>query len=125
MRCGPAIGLLVALPIVASAQPRESRAHMEACLRWSLAGNRFVTRNSCDTPVSIMFMTIYDGHVVTKDVAPGGRFDSDPLDANLTREMMFTACPAGYRPNLRFNTENAEPIRESLYNCVPPGKPTS
>jgi len=27
--------------------------------------------------------------------------------------------------NLRFAVENAEAIRVSLYNCVPPGKPTS
>ena len=117
--------VVLALPALAAAQQKESRAHMEACLRWSLAGDRFVTRNSCDTPVSILFMTLYDGHITEKNVAPGGRFESDPVDADRTAEMMFSACPIGYRPNLRFAVENAEPIRVSLYNCVPPGKPTS
>ncbi len=120
-----AITALLVLPTLAMAQQKESRAHMEACLRWSLAGDRFVTRNSCDTPISILFMTLYDGHFTEKNVPPGGLFQSDPVDANRSDQMMFSACPVGYRPNLRFTTENAEAIRVSLYNCVPPGKPTS
>ncbi len=39
--------------------------------------------------------------------------------------MMFTVCPVGYWPSLRFAVENAEPISVSLYNCLPPGKPIS
>ncbi len=122
---GLAIAVLLVLPALATAQQKESRAHMEACLRWTLAGDRFVTRNSCDTPISILFMTLYDGHITEKNVMPGGLFQSDPVDANRADEMMFSACPIGYRPNLRFAVENAEPIRVSLYNCVLPGKPTS
>ena len=120
-----ATAVVLALPVLAAAQQKESRAHMEACLRWALAGDRFVTRNSCDTPISILFMTLYDGHVTEKNVMPGGRFESDPLDAARPTEVMFTACPIRYRPNLRFALENAEPISVSLYNCLPPGKPTS
>ncbi len=122
---GLATAVLLVLPALATAQQKESRAHMEACLRWSLAGDRFVTRNSCDTPISILFMTLYDGHITERNVTPGGLFQSDPVDAGRTDEMMFSACPVGYRPNVRFSTENAESIRVSLYNCVPPGKPTS
>jgi hypothetical protein len=121
MRRGLVIVVLLALPVFAAAQ---SRAHMEACVRWTLTGNRYVTRNSCDTPVSILFMTLSDGHVVAKDIQPGGRFESDPL-GDKANEMMFTVCPVSYQPNLRFTAENAEPISVSLYNCVPPGKPTS
>ena len=120
-----AIAVLLVLPALAMAQQKESRAHMEACLRWALAGDRFVTRNSCDTPISILFMTLYDGHVTEKNVMPGGRFESDPLDPDRAAEMIFSACPIGYRPSLRFTVENAEAISVSLYNCLPPGKPTS
>jgi len=120
-----ATAALLVLPGLAMAQPKESRAHMEACVRWALAGDRFVTRNSCDMPISIQFMTLYDGHITDKNLMPGGRFESDPVDADRAAEMMFSACPVGYRPNLRFAVENAEAIRVSLYNCVPPGKPTS
>ena len=125
MRCWLATAVVLVLPAVATAQQKESRAHMEACLRWTLAGDRLVTRNSCDTPISILFMTLYDGHITERNVAPGGRFESDPVDADRAAEMMFSACPASYRPNLRFAAENAEPIRVSLYNCVPPRAPTS
>ena len=125
MRRWLAIAVVLALPVLAAAQQKESRAHMEACVRWALAGDRFVTRNSCDTPISIQFMTLYDGHITEKNVMPGGRFESDPLDPGRAAEIMFSACPIGYRPNLRFAIENAEPISVSLYNCLPPGKPTS
>ena len=125
MRRDLAIAAALVLPGLAIAQQKESRAHMEACVRWAREGDRFVTRNSCDTPISILFMTLYDGHVTEKNVMPGGRFESDPLDAARPTEVMFTACPIRYRPNLRFALENAEPISVSLYNCVPPGKPTS
>ena len=125
MRCWLALAVLLALPAGATAQQKQSRAHMEACVRWALVGNRYVTVNRCDTPVSIQFMTLYDGHVVEKDVRPGGHFESDPVDADRANEMMFAVCPIGYRPNLRFAVENAEPISVSLYNCLPPGKPSS
>ena len=130
MRRWLAIGVWFALvspagSTIAVAQQKISRAHMEACVRWALVGDRYVTRNNCDTPVSILFMTLYDGHIVARDVTPGGRFESDPVDANKAREMMFTVCPVGYRPSLHFTLENAEPISVSLYNCLPPGKPTS
>ena len=125
MRRWLAVAALLALPALASAQQKESRAHMEACVRWALVGDRYVTVNRCDTPVSIQFMTLYDGHIVQKNVRPGGHFESDPLDPERAKEMMFSVCPLGYRPNLRFTVENAEPISVSLYNCVPPGKPTS
>ena len=34
---------------------------------------------------------------------------------------MFTACPAGYAPSVRFSLENKTAIVESLYNCL--GRP--
>jgi hypothetical protein len=120
-----AIVVCLVLPGLTAAQQKISRAHMEACVRWTLSGDHYWTSNSCDRPVSILFMTLNDGHVTEKDVAPGGRFDSGPIDPAKPMEMMFTVCPVGYRPNLSFTVENAEPISVSLYNCLPPGGPIS
>ena len=125
MRRALAWAALALLPGLALAQEKVSRAHMEACLRWTLAGSRFITRNSCDTPITVQFMTLYDGHLVEKDVPPGGVFQSDPVDIDRTNQMMFSACPTGYRPSPRFTVENAHAIRVSLYNCQPSNKPTS
>lgn len=125
MRGVPVFAALVLLPGLALAQAEVSRAHMEACLRWTLAGGRFMTRNSCDTPVAIQFMTLYDGHITEKNVPPGGVFQSDPVDTERTDQMMFSACPVGYRPSPSFTLGNAQAIRVSLYNCQPPNKPTS
>ncbi len=125
MRRIPVFAALVLLPGIAFAQAEVSRAHMEACVRWTLTGSRFITRNSCDTPVAIQFMTLYDGHITEKNVPPGGVFQSDPVDTDHTDQMMFSVCPVGYRPSPRFTIENARAIRVSLYNCQPPNKPTS
>ena len=125
MRRALVFAALALVPGLALAQEEVSRAHMEACLRWTLTGGRFITRNSCDTPITIQFMTLYDRHLVEKDVAPGGVFQSDSVDVDRAKEMMFSACPVGYRPSPRFALENAEAIRVSLYNCRPSNKPTS
>ena len=41
-----------------------------------------------------------------------------------TAGFMFTACPVGFQPSVRFAVENKETIGVSLYNCVA-GRPTS
>ena len=38
---------------------------------------------------------------------------------DLSGGWMFTACPAGYAPNIRFAVENKTAILNSLYNCLP------
>ncbi len=121
----PAMLTALALPAPAQAQAQEqqSRAHMEACVRWVHVDGQFLTQNSCDTAVSIQFMTLYDGHVIEKDVMPGGQFESGPVDSLKATEMMFTVCPAGYVPNVKFSRQNAEPISVSLYNCLPRARP--
>jgi hypothetical protein len=55
--------------------------------------------------------------------AAGGRFVSE-AEWGQPGGFMFTACPAGYKPNVRFSVENKEAIGLSLYNCVG-GKPNS
>jgi hypothetical protein len=105
---------ILAAPEVAAQQVK---AHMEACTEWSHAGGAVGTRNSCDRTISIQFMAIADQHVVERDVAPGAWFDSGAV-SDLSGGWMFTACPVGYAPNIRFVVENKAAILDSLYNCL-------
>jgi hypothetical protein len=119
-----AIAVLLALPGLAAAQAeRESRAHMEACVRWTAVDGHYLTLNSCDTAISILFMTLHDGKILEQDVMPGSQFESGPIDSAKPTDMMFTVCPIGYRPNVPFTAEHFETISVSLYNCLPQGKP--
>ena len=114
-QCGALCGAMLALA-AASANTQSVKAHMEACTRWGHLGAEFGTRNSCDSPVVILFMALGDRHVVEREVAPGAWFGSG---ADLSAGWMFTACPVGYVPNLRFAVENKDAILDSLYNCLP------
>jgi len=113
-----ALAAVVAMP--AQAQ-EEVRAHMEGCLLWSAPG-AIAVRNECGRPVSLMLMNFADQQTVAAELAPGGRFTS-PFDWS-PAGFMFTACPVGFQPSLRFAIENKEAIGTSLYNCVR-GRPTS
>ena len=99
----------------------EVRAHMEGCLLWSGPG-AIAVRNDCSRPVALMLMTFADQQTVSTELAPGGRYAS-PFEWTAPG-FMFTACPAGFQPSLRFAVENKEAIGGSLYNCVR-GRPTS
>jgi hypothetical protein len=111
------------LCVAASAHAQEdSRAHMEGCLIWSGQGAVGV-RNECSRPITLLFMTFDDQQVVTAGLPPGGRFISD-AQWGQSGGFMFTACPTGYRPSVRFSIENKDAIGLSLYNCVG-GKPNS
>lgn len=111
------------LAAASSAQAQEDvRAHMEGCLIWSGQGGVGV-RNECSRPIALMFMVLDDQQVVTTELAPGGRFVSD-VEWGQSGGFMFTACPTGYRPSVRFAIENKEAIGLSLYNCVG-GRPAS
>ena len=68
-------------------------------------------------------MTAEDQQVSSADLPPGGRFAS-PAVWGQTAGFMFTACPIGLRPSVRFALENREAIGASLYNCLV-GQPTS
>ena len=54
---------------------------------------------------------------LTREVAPGAWFESGAA-SDLSGGWMFTACPAGYVPNIRFAAENKTAILDSLYNCL-------
>ncbi|MCW5738067.1 MAG: hypothetical protein KIS73_28350 [Enhydrobacter sp.] len=116
-------GLAVVLLASGGASAQEgTRAHMEGCLIWSGQGAVGV-RNECSRPIALMFMILDDGEIVTTELSPGGRFMSD-AQWGQSGGFIFTACPAGTRPNLRFAVENKEAIGLSLYNCVG-GRPNS
>ena len=119
--------LLLCAAFLAAAVPaaaqKSSKAHMEACTVWSYGGDQVGTRNDCDRPVTIMFMAFSDQRVVEADVPAGGWFDSG-VSAAAADGFIFTACPVGYMPSVRFSMENRVQIAESLYNCVP-GRPNA
>lgn len=100
----------------------QSRAHMEACTQWKMEGHVIGTRNDCDRPVAIKFMA-YDGsHRTEADVPPGGWFDTGVTDGTIDG-FLFTVCPVGYEPSVRFALENQRTISDSLYNCQPHDRP--
>ena len=114
------LGLLacaLVLLTASNAAAQQVKAHMEACTEWRRAGSGVDTRNSCDKPISILFMALADQHVVEREVAPGTWFESGAA-SDLSGGWMFTACPAGYGPNIRFAVENKTAILDSLYNCL-------
>jgi hypothetical protein len=112
---------LLAMATAAGAQ-ESTHAHMEGCLIWSGSG-AVGTRNECSRAITLQFMTFDDQQVVTVDLPPGGRFISD-VQWGQGGGFLFTACPAGYRPSVRFAVENKDVIGPSLYNCIG-GRPSS
>jgi hypothetical protein len=116
-----AFALLLIAATGAAAQEGTS-AHMEGCLVWSGKG-AVGTRNECSRPITLMFMTVEDRQITTADLPPGGRFVAD-REWGQSGGFLFTACPAGYRPNVPLSVENKDAIGLSLYNCVG-GKPNS
>ncbi len=108
------------LPVLLAAVPagaqESSRAHMEGCLVWSGSGAVGV-RNECSRPIALQFMNYADQQVVTAELPPGGRFVSD-MQWDESQGFLFTACPVGYRPTVRFAVENKDAIGLSLYYCV-------
>ena len=105
-----------------AAQAQEQvRAHMEGCLAWGGPGP-VVVRNDCPRPISLMIMGFADQQPATTELAPGALYTA-PFEWN-TAGFMFTACPVGFQPSVRFAVENKETIGVSLYNCVA-GRPSS
>ena len=122
MRRGLALALaLVGATTGAGAQER-TQAHMEGCLIWNNSGTVAV-RNECSRPLTLLFMTAEDQQVVSADLPPGGRFATEAVWGQ-TAGFIFTACPLGFRPSVRFALENKETIGLSLYYCVG-GRPSS
>ena len=121
IRSATAALLLAAAAAPAGAQ-ENVRAHMEGCLVWTGQGTLAV-RNDCSRPLTLMLMSFDDRQVVTAEIAPGARYTTT-LEWGQPGGFMFTACPVGYSPSVRFALENKDAIGVSLYNCVA-GRPTS
>lgn len=113
-------GLLTAADLAAA--QTQSRAHMEACTQWKSEGGHIGTRNDCDRPVAIKFLAYGAAQVIEADVPPGGWFDSSFVDGAI-EGFLFTVCPVGYVPSVPFSMKDKTPILESLYNCLPTGRP--
>ena len=117
---------LLCLPLLlvagmTQAQERPPQPHMEGCLIWSITEGRVVARNECSRPFTILFMSLESGQKIEAEIAPRGWFESG-VPAGST--YMFTACPVGYVPSVRFALENETAIVDSLYNCVS-GRPNA
>jgi hypothetical protein len=117
-----ALSLAMLLLATGAAAQNITAAHMEGCLVWNRDG-LVSARNECSRPLTMMFMAFDDGQVVTTELAPGARFTSAAVWGE-SKGFIFTACPVGLRPSVRFGPENKETIAESLYNCVAT-RPTS
>ena len=117
--------LLAAVALAAPAalaQETDSLAHMEGCLKWQTVNEGYAASNQCDSRVAIKFMMLEDRRIIEGEAPPHGRF----LAATTLRgSLIFTACPSGYEPSVRFAAENARQISVSLYNCLPRGGPNS
>ena len=115
-----ALSLLVLAGSASAQYP--AKAHMEGCLVWSAAKGSLAVRNECSRPMTFTFMSFDDGKVLQSEVAAGAWFDTGLRGGEAG--FMFTACPVGYVPSLRFAIENKGPISDSLYNCQP-GRPNA
>jgi hypothetical protein len=113
------LGSALLLAATAAAAQDQSRPHMEGCLVWNSSG-RIGARNECSRPITILFMAFADQRVIEAEVAGGGSFDTAARWGE-SGGFMFTACPAGHAPSVRFSLENKTAIVESLYNCL--GRP--
>jgi hypothetical protein len=122
MRLGPLLAVLLFLQDPAMAQEVTSRAHMEGCLKWQTTAEGYAAFNQCNDRIAVKFMMLQDRRVIEGEAAPHGRFVAR---TQLRGEMIFTACPVGYEPSLRFSADNADQISVSLYNCLPQGRPNS
>jgi hypothetical protein len=109
--------------LTSTASAQQVMAHMEACLEWGDLDGQFGAVNICNKPMTVLFMTLADEHVTEQEVPPGGRFHSGAAKPVGLDAWMFTACPTGYVPSVRFVAANANVILPSLYNCLRQGRP--
>jgi hypothetical protein len=121
VRRWPFAAALLLAAATAAAQEMTA-AHMEGCLVWTRDRNVAV-RNECSRPLTLQYMDMAEQRVVATELAPGARFTTESVWGR-TGGFMFTACPVGLKPSVRFASENQEVIAASLYNCVA-GRPTS
>jgi hypothetical protein len=110
-------------PVATPVSAQELMPHMETCLDWSHSDGQWGAVNYCNAPMTILFMVLADGRMVTQDVGPGERFGSGAPEPIGTNAWMYTACAVGYSPSVRFAKDNADIIIPSHYHCVRQGRP--
>lgn len=108
-------------PLRAAADPAsgDTRLHLEACTKWTERNGSFGFTNECGEPVALLFIELNGPHRFDRLIPPNERFDIG-LPAKTINETgwLFTACPAGYVPNVPFTTESQAKIVKSQYECV-------
>lgn len=110
-------------PAAMTATAQELMPHMETCLDWNHTEGQWGAVNNCKEPTTIQFMVLADGPMITRDVPPGSRFNSGAPEPIGVNAWMYTACPVGYSPSIRFAPDNADIIIPSHYHCVRQGRP--
>jgi hypothetical protein len=97
----------------------DTKLHLEACTKWSEQNGSFGTMNRCGEPVALLFIQLNGQHRFERVVAPNDRFETGVSEkAVKATGWLFTACPAGYVPNVPFVVENREAILKGQYECV-------
>jgi len=108
-------------PLHAATEPGsgDTRVHLEACTKWTEQDGSFGFTNGCGEPVALLFIQLNGERWFDRVVNPDERFDIGvPEKIIKDTTWLFTACPAGYVPNLRFTVENQIQIAKGQYECV-------
>lgn len=117
--CSLASVLLAPLHAATESGSGDTRAHLEACTKWSERDGSFGFTNACGEPVALLFIQLNGEHRFDRVVKPGERFDIGVSEKIIkATSWLFTACPAEYVPNLSFTAENQTQISKSQYECV-------
>jgi hypothetical protein len=111
--------LLAPLHAATESGSGDTRAHLEACTKWSERDGSFGFTNACGEPVALLFIQVNGERWFDRVVEPDERFDIG-VSEKIIKETtwLFTACPAQYVPNLRFTVENQIQIAKGQYECV-------
>ena len=99
--------------------PRDARPHLEVCTRWSERDGSFGFINECREPVALLFVQLNGEHRFDRVVRPKERFELNLPEQKVNETgWLFTACPAGYVPNMPFTAEHQLEIVMGQYECV-------
>ena len=105
--------------IADTTQGGDTRLHLEACTKWSEQNGSFGFTNTCSEPVALLFIELNGPNRFDRLIKPNERFDIDmPESAVKATGWLFTACPAGYVPNVPFTAEHQIQIVKGQYECV-------
>ena len=96
----------------------DSRRNLESCTKWSEQGGHFGFHNECGAPVSVLFVELNGARRFDRVLQPNERFDIDLPEKTVSETgWLFTACPAGYVPDVAFTAEQQQRIVRSQYEC--------